>query len=298
EHLVKSGVQTIVLESENQALWLNEVALSHQKKIDCLLRVQLDWEQGSSVLGGNEITPFGIGLDEWKDCEISSLSQLNIVGFHVFQWGNILDISQLEIIWTKIINELQILAKSLQVKLDILDLGGGLGIPYTENEKPILFSDVHKILVKLKKKYQLNKIWMELGRYIVGECGTYFTKIIDKKNSRGKDILVCEGGINHIARVALVNQAFPANSFKLSQQKTKPYQVHGPLCTALDNLGTFDLPQDIEIGDWIQFHQTGAYGFTESMPFFLCHGLAGEVVYFGGDLMIPRPPKNSFDWMI
>ena len=296
--LVKSGVKTIVLESLNQAYWLNEVAIEENEKIDCLLRVQLDWEEGESVLGGNGITPFGISSDEWLELDFHKTDHLNIRGFHVFQWGNILELNTLEVIWRKIIIEMKLLSNQLKVNLEILDLGGGLGIPYNFSDTPIKFKDVHEILVSLKNEFSLSKIWMELGRYTVGDCGYYFTKIVDKKIARGRDILICDGGINHIARVALTKQAFPATAYTDRSQSKKIFHVHGPLCTALDSLGSFEFPSDIKIGDWLVFHKAGAYGFTESMPFFLCHKLAGEVVYYNGDLMIPRPPKNSYDWMI
>jgi len=298
KHLVKSGVQTIVLESHNQAIWLNEVATELNTKVDCLLRVQLDWDEGKSVLGGGEITPFGISASEWQEINLKELSGLNIIGYHVFQWGNILELDKIEIIWTKTIERVLDLSKKLSIPCEVLDLGGGLGMHYNFHGKNIDFKDVQTLLVKLKSKYQLKKIWMELGRYTVAECGMYLTKIIDKKMARNQSILVCDGGINHIARVALVNQSFPAMAFNNKNPKTESFQVHGPLCTALDKLGTFDLPIDIQIGDWLVFHKTGAYGFTESMPYFLCHSLAGEVVYYKGDLMIPRPPKTSYDWMI
>lgn len=297
-HLVKNGVQTIVLESQNQAYWLNEVAQEENKRVDCLIRVQLDWKEGKSVLGGDEITPFGISAEEWKTLDFSKCTSLNFKGFHVFQWGNILNLDKLEDIWRKIIVEMQELSKELNVDIDILDLGGGLGIPYNLTDDGIKFKDVHNLLVKLKKEYKLSKIWMELGRYTVGECGFYFSKILDKKIARGRNILVCEGGINHIARVALTKQAFPASHYRESNAKTETYYIHGPLCTALDALGSAELPKDTQVGDWVVFHKAGAYGFTESMPFFLCHKLAGEVVYYNGDLMIPRPPKTSYDWMI
>lgn len=297
-HLVRSGVKTIVLESLNQAYWLNQVALEEKSNIDCLLRVQLDWDQGKSVLGGNDITPFGISAKEWQELDYSKCSNLNIRGFHVFQWGNMLDLAKIELIWRKTIEVTQDLAKTLNIKLEILDLGGGLGVPYNFTDTPLNFKDVHKVLVELKNEYKLSKIWMELGRFTVAECGQYFTKIVDKKTSRGRDILVCDGGINHIARVALTNQAFPATAYKVGNNETKTYHVHGSLCTALDFLGAFEFSADIKIGDWLVFHKAGAYGFTESMPFFLCHKIAGEVIYYNGDLMIPRPPKTSYDWMI
>ncbi|MFT6630635.1 MAG: diaminopimelate decarboxylase [Bacteriovoracaceae bacterium] len=298
KHLIDSGVKTIVLESMNQAYWLDEIAAKKNVKLDCLLRVQLDWDEGKSVLGGDDITPFGISSLEWQAIDKSKIKNLNIRGFHVFQWGNILDISKLEKIWRKTIEEMKELSISMNINMEVLDLGGGLGIPYTFDEAPIIFKDVKNLLVQLKEEYQLNKIWMELGRFTVGECGYYFTKVVDKKTSRGRDILVCDGGINHIARVALVNQPFPAKALIDSNPNKKTFQIHGPLCTALDFLGAFDFPEDIAIGEWLVFHKAGAYGFTESMPFFLCHKLPGEVVYYNGDLMIPRPPKTSYDWMI
>jgi diaminopimelate decarboxylase len=298
EHLIKSGVKTIVLESINQAIWLNEIAQEKNISVDCLLRIQLEWDEGKSVLGGDEITPFGISSENWKELNVSTLKHLNLKGFHVFQWGNILDTNKLEKIWTKTIEDAKELSKFLNVDIEVLDLGGGLGIPYNFTDTPIDFKEIQKILSQLKTKYNLKEIWMELGRYTVGECGKYLTKIVDRKIVRGREILVCEGGINHIARVALVNQAFPAKSFESRTNKTKRFHVHGSLCTALDFLGDFDFPEDINIGDWIVFHKAGAYGFTESMPYFLCHMLPGEVIYYNGDLMIPRPPKTSYDWMI
>lgn len=298
KHLVDNGVKTIVLESINQANWLNQVAKDKNLKVDCLLRIQLDWADGKSVLGGDEITPFGVAPKDWEDLDIKSLENLNILGFHSFQWGNILEVSKLESIWAKTIETSQELASKLGIEIDVLDLGGGLGVPYESGQKAIDFKDIKDVLGKLKKKYKLKRIWMELGRFISADYGFYLTKIIDKKVARERNILVLEGGINHIARVALVNQAFPAKAFRADKSMPEHFHLHGPLCTALDFLGDFDLPSTIDVDDWIIFHKAGAYGFTESMPYFLCHQLAGEVISYNGDLMIPRPPKTSYDWMI
>ena len=185
-----------------------------------------------------------------------------------------------------------------ELKLEVLDLGGGLGIPYERDQTTINFSDVSKILANLKKRYELKKIWMELGRFAVGECGYYFAKIIDRKIVRGQEILVLNGGINHIARPALVNQFFPCHPFNISTQKNSIFQIHGPLSTALDYLGTFELPDNLKSDDWLVFSKIGAYGFTEAMPFFLCHEIPSESIFYKGDFMSPRPPKTSNDWMV
>lgn len=298
KELLKNDIEIIVLESFNQAYWLDEVAKELGKKPKCLLRVQLDWDEGRSVLGGDDITPFGIGLEDWPKLDKSKTENLNIVGFHVFQWGNILDLSKLESVWWKTAEVITKLSKIMNVDLEVIDLGGGLGIPYNGKSEGIDFKDVADLLKKLKKEFKFKKIWMELGRYTVGECGHYFSKVIDRKTVRGKEIVVLSGGINHIARIALVGESFPCELFRETDAKKIPIAVHGPLCTAIDKLGEFELPDDIKPGDWLYFSQAGAYGFTEAMPFFLCHDLPAEVVIYNDDLMVPRPIKTSTDWLV
>lgn len=298
KQLIMADVDVIVLESINQAYWLNSIAENLHKRPKVLLRVQLEWEEGTSVLGGNEITPFGIEPDEWLKLEKNKVSSLDIAGFHVFQWGNILEVPRLETIWKKIAEECKSLSKKLDVDLRILDLGGGLGIPYTENESSVSWEEVNGVLTNLKKDYELENIWMELGRFAVGEYGMYFTQVIDRKSVRGREILVTDGGINHIARPALTGQPFPCELFRKSKADTSKFYVHGPLCTGLDKLGDFDLPEDVGPGDWLCFKQAGAYGFTESMPYFLCHNLPAEVVIYKGHMMAPRPIRQSAEWLL
>ncbi|MAW07195.1 MAG: diaminopimelate decarboxylase [Halobacteriovoraceae bacterium] len=299
--MINAGVGTIVLESINQMKDLDQVSQELGKKTDCLLRVQLEWEGGSSVLGGNEVTPFGIGENDWKNIDISQFKQLNILGLHAFQWGNLLDLNSIETIWDSTCNKLVQFSKEINIDLQVLDLGGGIGIPYQLNKSAPEFLKINPIIEKLKKKYSLKNVWLELGRYAVGECGYYFAKVIDRKISRGKEILVLNGGINHIARPALTDQAFPVERFDKQKAKNKKeisFKIHGPLCTALDNLGEHSLPSDTNVGDWLVFHKVGAYGFTEAMPFFLCHDLPSESIYYNGDFMTPRVSKTSADWMI
>jgi diaminopimelate decarboxylase len=296
-HIVKAGVKTIVLESVNQLKWLDEVCAEQGRKVDALLRIQLEWSEGKSCLGGDSITPFGLDSVHWEEVNISEYQNVNVVGFHIFQWGNILNLERLESIWDESVKSSVELAQKLNIDIEVIDLGGGLGISYDGSQEELNFKEVYTLLKSIKEKYQVKKIWMELGRYAVANCGKYFTKIVDIKTVRGQKMLVTEGGINHIARPALTKEAFPCSALKQSSEISS-YQVHGPLCTALDHLGTFELPDNLEVGDWLVFDKVGAYGFTESMPYFLCHELPGEVIKYRGDMMIPRPPKTSYEWMI
>lgn len=309
--LLKHKIGTVVCESLNQVKWLNQAAkeLKEQNELSALpqvlLRVQLDWQEGQSVLGGNEITPFGVDPSGWHELEKQDYQYLNIKGFHVFQWGNILDVSRLNEIWMSIAEQTLLLAQSLQLKCEVLDLGGGLGIPYTDQEQAIQFADIANCLKMVKEQFQIKEIWMELGRYLVGECGYYLTQVIDRKTVRGKEILVTDGGINHLARPALTDQPFPCFPLGANDEQdlqasasTQEFTVHGPLCTALDRLGTFELPSNLTMGDWIVFSQAGAYGMTEAMPYFLCHNLPAEVILKNKKTQIIRPIETSAKWLL
>lgn len=294
--LLSAGVSTVICESPNQLADLNQVAEERRLKQDVLLRVQLAWDGEKSVLGGSAITPFGIGAEDWKKVNLSEYAHLNIKGLHCFQWGNILDLSQLQGIWEATISQCVKLASELNIKLDVLDLGGGLGISY-KDDRELPFSQVHELLMGMKQKHQLKEVWLELGRYSIGKFGSYFTKVIDIKSVRGRNLIVTDGGINHIARPALVNEAFPCVALNHATANLQSYHIHGPLCTALDFLGEHQLPRELRLGDWLEFKKTGAYGFTESMPYFLCHNLAGEAVSYRGAVEMLRQPKSP-DWMV
>ena len=296
--LIENNVEIIVLESINQLIWLNEIASELNIKQKVLLRVQLDWGSGESVLGGDQITPFGIDPDEWVKVDFRKYKKINILGFHVFQWGNIIDMGHLESIWRKIIVELNELSKNLGINIKVIDLGGGIGIPYDKTDIAIDFKDVNDLVIKLRNEYALDSIWLEPGRYCTGPYGYYFTQVTDRKTVRGKKILVMEGGINHLARPALTGNQFPCELFRESFHSLEEFHVHGPLCTALDKMGVYQLPKDINVDDWLVFSQVGAYGFTESMPYFLCHNLPAEVILLDGDLSILRDVQQSSDWLV
>ncbi|MFG1498843.1 PLP-dependent decarboxylase [Halobacteriovorax sp. XZX-3] len=298
--LLEHEINCVVVESIYQLKWLNEQAKELGIKARALLRVQLEWDtQEKSVLGGDEITAFGLDEDTWSSIDLNEYENIEAIGFHVFQWGNILDPKRLEEVWDKTCERINTLASKMNITPEVIDLGGGLGIPYQNQDARIDFKDINAALMRLKAKHNLKKIWMELGRFAVGECGLYLSQVIDRKNVRGQEILVLDGGINHIARPALTDQAFPCRVLNEDKKakETKEFHVHGPLCTSLDKLGVFELPQDCDYGDWLVFTQCGAYGFTESMPFFLCHNLPAEVVSYKGDVMIPRTIKTSADWV-
>ena len=276
---LSQGVETFVVESLLQLQWLNEVAIELACQPHVLLRVQLQWPDGEkNPLGGNEVTPFGLSCDEWQTIKVSDFPALNINGLHIFQWGNMLSNEKMFQLWSQMVEPLVALAEKIGMTIQVLDLGGGLGVDYLQKGQQLSWQQIVDDLATIKARAGVKELWLELGRYAVAESGYYVTSVVDKKQNFQQQQLVLAGGINHLLRPAITSQAFPANLLRDSRAALTEFDLHGPLCTSLDKLGRLPLPEDIDVGDQVIFGLSGAYGFTESMPFFLCHQIAAEYV--------------------
>jgi len=99
-HFIARGVRTFVAESINQVGWLNEQATKANCQLQVLLRVQLRWpDSEKNPLGGDSLTPFGLGCDEWQALTVSDYPALSFDGLHIFQWGNMLSTDKLAELW-------------------------------------------------------------------------------------------------------------------------------------------------------------------------------------------------------
>ena len=296
---VKKGVGTFVVESLNQLNWLNEVIVEQGvEKPTVLLRVQLQWPDGEkNPLGGNSLTPFGLSVAQWQSIQVSDYPQLNICGLHIFQWGNMLSNEKMYSLWGQMVTPLTQLATDIGMDLKILDLGGGLGIDYLGEGKTLAWQQIISDLADIKAQAGVEELWLELGRYAVAECGYYVVPVIDKKINYQQEQLVLAAGINHLIRPAITDQPFPVTLLRQSKGKEQHFDLHGPLCTSMDKLGHLPLPEDVQVGDELVFGYCGAYGFTESMPFFLCHQLAAEYVIENGNLIEVRAAKPASSYL-
>lgn len=291
---LEKGVRVFVAESINQLAWINEVSALQQITPQVLLRVQLQWPEGEkNPLGGNELTPFGLSLEEWQQIHVDDYPSIALSGLHIFQWGNMLSNEKMYSLWQQMVGPLCQLANHIGMSMKILDLGGGLGIDYLQQGKGLSWDVIVSDLAKIKAQSGVDELWLELGRYAVAECGYYVTPVVDKKSNYGQAQLILAGGINHLLRPAITDQPFPVESLKTSDSSLTSFDIHGPLCTSMDKLGRFLLPEDTSIDDLMVFGLCGAYGFTESMPFFLCHEIAAEYVVDNGSMTMIRPHQPA-----
>ena len=169
--------------------------------------------------------------------------------------------------------------RDLSIELDFIDLGGGLGIPYRDDEPDLDIAAFGAGLgdILAANPWFTGSLIIEPGRWLAGPCGVYLSRVVRTKTSRGERFAIMEGGLNHLLRPLLTGQNFPvvaprANATGADRSATT---IAGPLCTSLDRIGTALLPP-LKSGDLLMFGQTGAYGATEAMGAFLSHPPAAE----------------------
>ena len=236
-------------------------------------------EERNRIIGGAGPSAFGIDEEDLPEIveRARALKHVRIRGLHVFAASNERDAERLLATHAMVLE----LARGMQAMLDRpleeVDLGGGLGVPYAEEETPL---DLQRFGLGLRDLLAANpwfegRLVMEPGRFLAASSGTYLARVVRVKDSRGARFLVLEGGINHLMRPLLVGQPFPARAVGRSGP-TRQVTLAGPLCTSLDRLGEVDLP-DCVPGDLLVFGTTGAYGSTEAMTGFLSHPPATEV---------------------
>ena len=161
----------------------------------------------------------------------------------------------------------------------IIDLGGGLGLPYSDDETEIDIENLANHLNRLLEDHEwfTGRLILEPGRWISGPAGLYVCQILEIKKSQGTRFAIMDGGIHHLLRPALIGQnqpyrILPRSVGHLPEGPPEPITFGGPLCTGIDVLSRdVRAPSDLREGDLIAFCQAGAYGETESMPDFLLH---------------------------
>jgi diaminopimelate decarboxylase len=214
---------------------------------------------------------------------------LDVRGFHVFAGSQNLRAEIISEAQRRTVDLVSQLAVHLPAPLRYVNLGGGFGIPYFDADEPLALKVVADNLRELvdgviAERFPEAHPVIELGRYLVGECGIYVTEVVDVKLSRGRRYAVVDGGLHHqLAASGNFGQVIRRNyPLTLGNRATAAaagkVTVVGCLCTPLDLLGDqVDLPE-VEIGDLVVIFQAGAYGLTASPTAFLGHPAPVEVL--------------------
>lgn len=230
--------------------------------------------ESAAIIGGVGPSAFGVDEEDLAGfvAAARAYDRVAITGLQVFAASNELDPGVLLANHRTALRIGRVLHDEHGLDLELIDVGGGLGIRYAAHEPSLDIDALGAGMERLLADHPwfTGELLLEPGRWLSGPCGVYLTRVVRVKQSRGTRFALLEGGINHLLRPLLTGQSFPTVAVGREGERTA-YTLAGPLCTSLDRLGTGELPVDLQPGDVVAFGQTGAYAFTQAMTHFLSH---------------------------
>ena len=253
-------------------------------------RVNPDFElksSGMKMSGGAK--PFGIDAEQVPTVlrQIGE-SSVHFRGFQIFSGSQNLRPDRLIEAQNATFDLAYRLAEDAPSSIEMLNIGGGFGIPYFPGDRHLELGAVGENLAlrmeECRQRLGETDIVLELGRYLVGEAGVYICEVIDKKISRGVTYLVTNGGLHHHLAASgnfgqIVRKNFPVfAAHRVAGQPRETVNVVGRLCTPLDLLGERIEIGVMERGDHVVIMQSGAYGFSSSPHRFLSHPAPLEIL--------------------
>ena len=233
--------------------------------------------------------PSKFGIDEEKLQRLTASwdkRTTEIVGIHIYTASQILLPEEIIANAQRTVAAVRHVEKIIGRELMSIDFGGGLGVPPYEEESPLdlpaLGARIEEIFAPFAARG--TRLLIELGRYIVSECGVFVSRVIELKESRGEKYVITDGGINQFLRPVLMqvkHEAVVVN--RLDSPTVIDAKVSGPLCTPIDITSRDILiPEDTAIDDLIGIMNAGAYGYSMSPQLFLSHPTPAEVLVLDG----------------
>ncbi|MEX1173896.1 MAG: diaminopimelate decarboxylase [Chloroflexota bacterium] len=305
---IAAGIRAVTVESPGELRRLESIARDAGRRQAVMLRMALSRagrHERVRLVGDDGAGKFGMDAAALAEASrhATQSAHLELIGLHAFGASNVLDAATLVDHVVATAAAASRLASDLQLPLQIVDAGGGLGIAYGADDAPLDVGRLGRGLARVVAGWADDpwladaRLLLEPGRYLVGPAGAYLAQVVDTKTVEGRAVAILDGGVHHVLRPALVRQEHRLRSFAGPGRPVEPVTVAGPLCSGLDVLARDVVLPRLEVGDLIAVLDVGAYGFTESMPFFLSHPMPAEVIARDGRAALIRPRLDPGEWL-
>lgn len=298
---LEGGIRQFNVESEPEMRAISEIALSMGTTAPVAIRVNpdVDAKTHEKIATGKSENKFGIPIAKARDAyaEAAALKGLRVVGVDVHIGSQLTDLAPFEAAFRKV-RDLTLALRADGHQITRLDLGGGLGIPYTRsNEAPPLPTDYGAMIKRVLGDLDA-EIEIEPGRLISGNSGLLVAQVVYVKNGEGRDFLILDAAMNDLVRPSMygahhdivpVMEGTPG-------APTRPFDVVGPVCETGDTFAKArELPLMAE-GDLVAFRSAGAYGAVMASEY-NSRPLIPEVLVNGDHFAVIRE-RPTFDEMI
>ena len=295
------GIRQFNVESEPEMAVLSAVATEFGVKAPITIRVNpdIDAKTHAKIATGKSENKFGIPISRAREvyAQAAALPGIDVIGIDVHIGSQLTQLEPFELAYQKVA-ELTELLRADGHNIRRLDLGGGLGIPYTRsNEAPPLPID-YGAMVKRVLGHLNCEIEIEPGRLIAGNAGILVSQVIYVKEGEDRKFLILDAAMNDLIRPAMYDAHHdidPVIEPQAGAERAK-YDVVGPVCESGDTFATGREMAQMNAGDLVAFRSAGAYGAVMSSEY-NTRPLIPEVMVNASEFAVIRS-RPSFDEII
>ncbi|MBN2014952.1 MAG: diaminopimelate decarboxylase [Candidatus Altiarchaeota archaeon] len=301
---VDAGV-IINLDSLHELYRLKKTIKDKKKSAKVSFRVNLavDPKTHPKIATGLRESKFGIHLEGGLAFKAYGVAKgvkgLGITGVHTHIGSQITELGVFSETTEKIMEFACQLREELGIKLEFIDLGGGLGIPYMGENVPTpeaYAEAITSVVNGFKKRLGYEpELWLEPGRYIVGNAGVLLCRITGVKETPYKKFVNVDAGFNVLMRPAMYDSYHRVEVLnRVGDEATETYDVVGNICESGDVLAKGRRLPKVSEGDIIAFYDAGAYGFSMSSQYNL-RPRPAEILVWGETAEVIRERETFED---
>lgn len=261
---IKMKIHCFNIESEAELERIQTIAASMQQTVNIALRINpnIDPQTHTHITTGLHESKFGIAINNIIPLAKKIIKQpsLRLIGIAAHIGSQITQLSP----FLKLIDSLVKINSELRknnIKISHINIGGGLGIKYHNENPPSI--ETYASALQEKLAGEAAEIIIEPGRSIVGNAGVLLTQIEYLKHTPHKNFVIIDAGMNDLLRPALYDAWQNVLPVSLRSKATIQYDIAGPVCESADFLGK-NRELAVEAGDLLAIDSAGAYGFSMS----------------------------------
>ena len=294
KYAVDKKILLINSESKSEVIEIEKIAKSRKKIVDIGVRLNpnTDAKTLKKISTGKKGDKFGVNektfvelVNYIKKSKFINLRCLSVhIGSQIFENKP----------YEKMLKVIDRIISKIKFKFDFIDLGGGMGISYKNDNRKFNYIDYQKSIIKILGKYN-SKIIFEPGRSIVGNTGVLISKIIYIKENQSKNFIILDAGMNDLMRPALYgakHRIIPVN--KTKKISNKIYEFVGPICESTDKFLSIKKFQKLKEKDLIIICDVGAYGSSLSSNYNL-RSKPAEILIKGSKIVIAKKRQKLID---
>jgi diaminopimelate decarboxylase len=293
------GVWRFNVESHDELQTLQRVAAGQGVLARASVRINPDVDAGThaKISTGKSENKFGVSIAEARRwfAESAQYPDIRLDGLHAHIGSQILRLAPFRLALQRVAEFAWELAEHGHV-LSCIDVGGGLGVRYRQDQEPPLAADEYAAMLRETFTGFAGTLILEPGRYLVAEAGLLLTRAIRVKPGQQRDFLIIDAAMNDLQRPALYDAWHDILPLHGRDAETVAYDVVGPVCETGDTFALQRRMPACRAGDLIAIAGAGAYGASMASTY-NSRPLAAEVLLDSGRYALVRR-RQDFDAMI